>query len=130
MALAKNTVIKLGVTQIASVTSIAWSGRTWAQEDTTNHDASTPVKTTAVTIADNGKITLVVSPYDKTNTEHAALRTLSTSGASQAFTMIQVDTGEQAAFNAFVTNFAYDTPVNGLLKAKVEITVNGEMSLS
>src|ERR1039457_4785672 len=96
--LAKNTVLKIAGTQISAVTSIAWSGRTWAVEDTTNHDAATPVKTTQTTLADNGKVSLVISPYNKADTQHALLRSTNITGASAAFIMVQVNSGETAAF--------------------------------
>ncbi len=130
MSLAKNTTIKVSGTQISKVTSIAWSGRVFSTEDTTNHDSTAAVKTVQTTIADNGKVSLVISPYTKGDTQHDLLRTLSVSGASASFVMTQVNTGEIATFTGFVTNFVYDTPVSGLLKAKVDITVSGEMVLT
>jgi hypothetical protein len=130
MSLAKFTTIKVSGTQVSKVTSITWSGRSWAEEDTTNHDASTPIKTTQVTIADNGKVSLVISPYTKGDTQHDLLRTLSGSGASATYVMQQANSGEIATFDGFVTSFSYETPVNGLLKAKVDIRVNGVMTLT
>jgi len=130
MALAKNTVFKVNTVAVTGVTSISWSGRVFATEDITNHDAATPVKMAQTTIADNGKVSLILSPYDKGNTQHALLRSLNISGASAAFVMVQVNSGETATFNGYVSSFSWDTPVLGILKAKVDILVNGEMTIT
>lgn len=127
--LAKNTIFKVGTVATTGVTSISWSGITWKVEDTTNHDASTPVEMSQPTVYSNGKISLVMD-YDHTNTQHAALRTLSTSGASQSFIIVQVNSGETQTFTGYVTMFAFDTPVAGLLKAKVDVTISGAMVIS
>jgi hypothetical protein len=128
--LAKNTVLKLGApsgVQITGVTAISWSGTSFATEDTTNHDSSTPVKTLQTTVYDNGKLTLTID-YDGTNTQHVALKTLSTSGAAQQFEMIQVASAADNTFTGFVTSFAFVTDVTGLLKAKVDISNSGAFS--
>jgi len=114
--------------QIVNVTNFNLSGTTWAVEETTSHDNATPVKTVSPTIKDEGKVTLVLDPYVIGNTYHAALRALSVSGAANNFRITYP--GDQMGSNdlsGFVTNFAFDTPVNGLLKAKVEVTVNGAL---
>lgn len=127
--LAKNTIFKVGTTAVTGVTSIAWSGITWKTEDTTNHDSATPVETLQTTVYSNGKYSVILD-YDVNNTQHTALRTLSTSGASQSFIVIQVNSGETQTFDGYVTSFSFDTPVNGLLKAKIDVTCAGAITLS
>ena len=124
MALAKHTVIKIAGTAITGVTELSWDGVSWDTEETTNHDAATPVRTSVPTLYTNGNIGLVLT-FDHTNTQHALLRTHSTTGAVAEFQMIQVDGGEDVEFDGFVTGFNFDTPVDGLLKANVTIMVDG-----
>lgn len=130
--LSKNTVFRIydgssNYDQITGVTDVSWDGVSWSTETTTNHDNSTPVETMSPTIYTNGTFKLTIL-WDKTNTQHAALRTLSTSGAAQNFQIAHVNSGEEKQFSGYCTAFAFDTPVDGLLKANVTISVNGAMS--
>jgi hypothetical protein len=114
--------------QIINVTSFNLSGTTWAEEDQTSHDNATPVKTTALTVRDEGKISLIINPYVKGNTYHAALRTLAESPNANNF-RVTYPGSEMGSFDVsgFVTSFAFETPVNGILKAKVDIKINGAL---
>lgn len=134
MSLAKNTSFKIGngggeetFAQITGVTELSWSGVSWSTETTTSHDNATPVETLAPTIYSNGTwdLTVLFSPI---NTQHAQLRTLSTSGAFNNFQVEHVNSGEEMQFSGFVSAFTFDTPVDGLVKANVTITVNGAMT--
>jgi hypothetical protein len=136
MSLAKNCIYRLGngatpteiFTQITGVTELSWSGTTYSTESTTSHDNSTPVETLVPTIYSNGTFSLTLI-YAATNTQHALLRTLSTSGASVNMQVKYTGTSaEEMGFAGYVTAFVFDTPVDGLLKANVTITVNGVMT--
>jgi hypothetical protein len=118
-----------GFSQIQNITSFGLSGTTWKTEDTTSHDSATPVETLQPTIRNDGKISLIISPYIPGNTEHAFLRTLSLSSTANNFRIIY-PASELGSFDisGYVTSFSFDTPVNGLLKAKVDITVNGTLT--
>src|SRR6185295_16396695 len=96
--LAKHTIFSVGdgggsevFTAVTGVTSLSWSGVSWSNEDTTNNDAATPVKTMAQTLYTNGDFSLVIT-FDATNTQHALLRTLSNTGAQRNFQVTQVGT--------------------------------------
>lgn len=138
MSLAKNTIIKIGdagsptevFTQIAKCTEVAWDGVSWSTEKTTNHDSATPVETMVPTIYSNGSIKITINPYSAGDTQHALLRSLSLSGAARNFQLVHVDSTETAAFSGYVTSFAYETPVDGELKAKVTIMINGAFTIS
>ncbi len=114
--------------QIVNVTSFALSGTSWTLEDQTSHDNAVPVKQTQPTIRDEGKVSLILNPYVKGNAYHAALRALSVSGAANNF-RITYPGSEMGSYDlsGFVTSFSFDTPVNGILKAKVDVTVNGAL---
>lgn len=135
MSLAKNTAFKIGnggspsetFAQITGVTEFSWSGLSWSTETTTSHDSATPVETLAPTIYSNGTFDLTIL-WNPVNTQHAQLRTLSTSGAFNNFQVEHVNSGEEMEFSGFVSAFTFDTPVDGLVKANVTVTVNGEMT--
>ena len=134
MSLSKNTKILIAnagspsetFSQILKVTEISWDGISWDTEETTNHDTTTKVRTSVPTLYSNGNISLVIT-FDAANTNHALLRSLATTGAARNFQLHQVS-GEEMQFEGFVTNFAFDTPVDGLQKANVTVMVNGEMT--
>ena len=131
LTLAKHTIFSVGdgagsevFTALTSVTDISWGGRTWGNEDTTNHDAATPVKTMANTLYSNTDYTLVIDT-DPSNAQQARLKALSESGASGNFQVTNVNGADHVQFAGFVTSWQLDTPVSGLLKTKVKIAVNG-----
>lgn len=118
-----------GFAQITNITSFSLSGTTWKTEDVTNHDTTEPVETVVPTIRNDGKISLILSPYIPGNSVHAYLRTLSLSGAANNF-RITYPGSSLGSFDVsgYVTSFTFETPVNGLLKAKCDVTVNGTLA--
>ena len=132
--LAKNTVLKIGdsamseaFTQITKMTNLAWSGRAWDQEDTTNHDDASLAKAFENTLYSNGSFTFTLT-YDQANTQHALLLTKSETGVKVNFHIINVASAMSKLFSGAVTSFAFDTPVGGLLKANVTVMVSGAFS--
>ncbi len=126
--LAKHTQLSITSVVITGITDLQWSGLTADQQETTSNDSASRVKTFQPTLYSNGDFTATIL-WDGTNTQHAALRTLSTSGAAGAFEIEYTGTSaEHNTFSGYVTSFAFVTPTNGLQTAKIKIMVNGDFT--
>lgn len=138
MSLGKNTQFKIGdgggtevFTQVSHTTLVDHAGSSWATEDTTNHDAATAVKTLQTTILDNKSFKLTISPFSSVDTQHARMRTRSLDGASNNFKVVfPSGGGETWSFAGYVTDWKFDTPVAGLLKAQCTVMINGAITIT
>ena len=132
--LAKGTQFKISdmamsptFTAITGITSLTWSGVSYDTEDITNHDSTDRAKDFVTTLYTNGEFSLKIT-WDATNTQHAALRTLSESGASNDFQIAYTGSSAEARqFAGFVKSFKYVADVKNVLSAEVQIMVNGHM---
>lgn len=115
-------------TQIAGITDIDYSGTSWDTEETTSHDSPEPVRTARPTVRTDGEITLVIL-HDPSNTQHALLKTLSTSGTARNFKITYPNsTLGTFTFSGYITAYKFDTPKDGTQKTNVSILVNGSLS--
>lgn len=119
---AKGINVKLDGDSILNITEISFGGTSWATEDVTSHNSTTPVAEITPTIRQDGTIDLTLSPFLPADPVHQSLRDMSQSGATDTFTVTYPgSTLGTFSFTGFVQSFTFDTPVDGIYKASTTI---------
>ena len=120
-------------TLIAQVSSISGPGLSLDTEDVTSHDSTGAWEEVVGTILRSGEVSLDLV-YDPANATHkyasgGLLHDL-VSRAAVAYTLEFPDTaGTEWAFNALVTGFEPDAPVDGALTATAKMKITGQPTL-
>jgi predicted secreted protein len=121
------TALEMDGTEIANVTGISGPGLTLDTEDVTTHDQTTAWEEAVGTILRSGEVTLDIV-YDPADATHVALITELEAKTTAAFDLKFPD-GTMWEFDACVTGFEPDAPVDGALTASVTLKINGEPTL-
>jgi hypothetical protein len=121
------TALEMDGTEIANVKNISGPGLTLDTEDVTTHDQSTAWEEAVGTILRSGEVTLDIV-YDPADATHVALITEMEAKTTAAFDL-KFPGGTMWEFDAFVTGFEPDAPVDGALAASVTIKIDGEPTL-
>lgn len=130
---AYGTALKLDGTAFAQVTNISGPGLSLDTEDVTAHDSSGAWEEVVGTILRSGEITLDIV-YDPVTATHknaaGGLLYLLEQRTSDEFTLVFSDAGSTTwTFDAFVTGFEPDAPVDGALTASVTLKLTGDITL-
>lgn len=130
---AYGTLLKRAGTTIAGVTNIAGPGLSLDTEDVTTHDSPGAWEEVVATILRSGEIKLDIV-YDPAHATHKyAAGGLLYDLASRtivAYTLVFPDTATTTwSFNAFVTGFEPEAPVEGALTASVTFKISGAPTL-
>lgn len=129
------TLLKIGdgagpevFTTIAEVLDISGPGTTLNTEDATNHDSG-GWREPVATILEGGEVTFDINYY-KASTQ-TKLRTDQANRTKRNFQMvIPLVAPETLSFAAYVTNFEYAAPVEGIFRASVTLMVTGPITPS
>ncbi len=114
---------------LTGVTVMTPGARTVATESTTNNDNTTPVTTLLPTVYTEGKLSVVLSPWDGGNSYHTYIESLSESTAVNDFKITwPSDTMGSFEFQAVVSSFMLDVSPTSLLKAKFDLMPTGAIT--
>lgn len=126
MALGKKATLKVsGGTAYDDLIALAWAGHSWAMEDVTAFDSGVFTETLP-TVRTDGPITGTLI-YDPTDSDHAALYARAISGASATYVLTFPNGTSTATGDCYLTDWKWDTPAKGLMKANFTLTPAGSM---
>jgi predicted secreted protein len=134
---AKGTLMKLGnsaspevFTTITQVRSIAGPTTKATVQDVTTHSTSGNWMEKLATLIDPGTLSFPVN-YDKTDSAHAfstGLWNLLTGLTQKNYRCVFPASIGYMQFAAYVTSHAFDLPVDNVIRANMELTINGAIS--
>ena len=128
--------------KIAQVMDISGPSLTTDTQEATDRDSPDNYKNHLVTWIDAGEVTFSVN-FDPDDDWHANKATAATGAAGskkglpyileqrtlEGFRITLPGTNNHIEFNAFVTNFAYSEPLNGVLTADATLKIDGKPTL-
>lgn len=126
-------------TKLAQVMDVSGPSLTVDTQEATDRDSEDNYKNHLVTWIDAGEVTFSVN-FDPDSESHinaataAGAATGSLKGlpyileqrSKEGFRITLPGTGNQIDFDGFVTNFAYSTPLNGVITADATIKIDGK----
>lgn len=124
------TVLEMDDDPIANVRGISGPGLSLDTEDVTTHNQATAWEEVVGTILRSGEVTLDLV-YDPGDTTHQDLLAEYESKSEAAYSLKFPDADHTAwSFNALVTGFEPDAPVDGALTASATLKITGEVLLN
>lgn len=134
---AKGTLMKLGngaspevFTTISQVRSIAGPTTKATVQDVTTHSTSGNWMEKLATLIDPGTLSFPIN-YDKTDTAHAfttGIWNLLINLTEKNFHCVFPASIGYLSFSAYATSHAFDLPVDNVIRANIELTINGAIT--
>ena len=127
---AYGAILKRGATTMAGVTNITGPNLSLETIDVTAHDSPGAMREAIASLIDPGDVTVELI-FDPDAATHIAMRTDLTSRTATAYSITFVDaTPTVASFQAFVTAFGVNLPVDGAMTASLTLKITGTVTFA
>ena len=128
MSLTKgNAILKIGASEITPITTLAWDGIQWDNEEITPIGTADKGRVFTSTLYSGGTLSFTMVPYASNNVQHAAVLAANISGDTTTFTL--ETPGGDFTFGGIVSAKMI-TNVDGVFGYDVSVMVSGEVTVA